>query len=178
MKLPPEVQQGLIRLAQEKGIFLEGNVLKVLERDDTTFEAYLNEASAKDSDTRKKRLEIMKQIQEQNKELERTQEKLKNALTIAEDAKAAVEQDLDLLRKRTQFQLMRRVVGIALTLVISVGIVTTGLYVTALALGKDTEVIGNAWTSTLGILLTNSFSIIGTVMGIKYASGEKKEKDD
>jgi predicted DNA repair protein MutK len=117
----------------------------------------------------------MKQIQEQNKELERTQEKLKNALIIAEDAKAAAEQDLDLLRKRTQFQLMRRVVGIALGLVISVGLITTALYVTAIALDKDTEVIGNAWTSTLGILLTNSFSIIGTVMGIKYASGEKKE---
>jgi hypothetical protein len=175
MKLPREVQQELINLAQEKGIFLEGNVLKVLESDNDTFEVYLNEASSKDSETRKKRLEIMKQIQEQNKELERTQEKLKNALIIAEDAKAAAEQDLDLLRKRTQFQLMRRVVGIALGLVISVGLITTALYVTAIALDKDTEVIGNAWTSTLGILLTNSFSIIGTVMGIKYASGEKKE---
>lgn len=175
MKLPREVQEELINLAQERGIFLEGNVLKVLESDNNAFEIYLNEASVKDSDTRKKRLEIMKQIQEQNKELERTQEKLRNALVVAEDAKAAVEQDLDLLRKRTQFQLMRRVVGIALALVVSVGLITTALYVTALALDKDTEVIGNAWTSTLGILLTNSFSIIGTVMGIKYASAEKKE---
>jgi len=175
MKLPPETREGLVVLASEKGIYLEGNILKVLDGDDETFTKYLDQAIERDSETRKKRLEIMKQIQEQNKELQRTQEKLKNALVVAEDAKAAAEQDLDILRKRTQFQLMRRVVGIALGLVISVGFVTTALYVTALILDKDTEVIGNAWTSTLGILLTNSFSIIGTIMGIKYASAEKKE---
>lgn len=176
MKLSAETRKSLVELAAEKGIYLEGNVLKVLVSDDDTFTKYLDNAIERDSETRKKRLEIMKQIQEQNKELQRTQEKLKNALVIAEDAKAAAEQDLDILRKRTQFQLMRRVVGIALGLVISVGFVTTALYVTALALDKDTEVIGNAWTSTLGILLTNSFSIIGTIMGIKYASAEKKEE--
>lgn len=177
MKLPPEVREALIGLAADRGIYLEGNVLKVLETDgDEAFEKYLEDAVERDSDMRKKRLEIMKQTQEQNRELERTQEKLKNALVVAEDAKAAVEQDLDTLRKRTQFQLMRRVVGIALGLVVSVGLVTTALYVTALVLERDTEVIGNAWTSTLGILLTNSFSIIGTIMGIKYAAPEKKEE--
>jgi hypothetical protein len=175
MKLPVETCENLIKLASEKGIYLEGNILKIIEADDDEFKGYLNAAIERDSDTRKKRLEIMKQIQEQNRELQRTQEKLNNALSVAENAKAAVEQDLDTLRKRTQFQLMRRVVGIALGLVISVGFVTTALYVTALILGKDTEVIGNAWTSTLGILLTNSFSIIGTIMGIKYASNEKKD---
>lgn len=177
MKLPVETRKELIELASDKGIFLEGNILKIIEvdDDDEEFAGYLDSAIDRDVDTRKKRLEIMKQIQEQNKELCRTQEKLKNALGVAEDAKAAVEQDLDTLRKRTQFQLMRRVVGIALGLIISVGFVTTALYVTALALEKDTEVIGNAWTSTLGILLTNSFSIIGTIMGIKYASEKKDE---
>lgn len=177
MKLPEETRKNLIALATDKGIYLEGNILKILESsEDEQFSKYLEDSIERDSETRRKRLEIMKQIQEQNKELERTQEKLKNALIIAEDAKTAVEQDLDMLRKRTQFQLMRRVVGIALGLVVSVGLVTTGLYVTAIALDKDTEVIGNAWTSTLGILLTNSFSIIGTIMGIKYASAEKKEE--
>jgi hypothetical protein len=176
MKLSVETRKELITLASGKGIFLEGNILKVLEaEDDDQFTAYLDTAIERDTDTRKKRLEIMKQIQEQNKELQRTQEKLKSALSVAEDAKAAVEQDLDTLRKRTQFQLMRRVVGIALGLVVSVGVITTALYVTALVLGKDTDVIGSAWTSTLGILLTNSFSIIGTIMGIKYAAPEKKE---
>lgn len=176
MKLHPKTREDLISLASDKGVYLEGNILKVLDSEgDEAFKKYMDEAVDRDSDTRKKRLEIMKQIQEQNKELQRTQEKLNNALIVAEDAKAAVEQDLDTLRKRTQFQLMRRVVGIALGLVISIGFVTTALYVTALTLDKDTEVIGNAWTSTLGILLTNSFSIIGTIMGIKYASNEKKE---
>jgi hypothetical protein len=177
MKLHPETCESLIALASEKGIYLEGNVLKVLEAEEEgAFARYLDEAIDRDSETRKKRLEIMKQTQEQNRELQRTQDKLKNALAVAEDAKVAVEHDLDLLRKRTQFQLMRRVVGIALGLVISVGFVTTALYVAALILDKDTEVIGNAWTSTLGILLTNSFSIIGTIMGIKYASSEKKDE--
>jgi hypothetical protein len=42
--------------------------------------------------------------------------------------------------------------------------------------GKDTVIaqqtttIGSTWTNIIGILLTNCFSIVGTIMGVKYAS--------
>ena len=37
----------------------------------------------------------------------------------------------------------------------------------------ETQVIGSAWSNMFGILLTNAFSIIGTIMGVKYANGKK-----
>jgi hypothetical protein len=46
----------------------------------------------------------------------------------------------------------------------------------ALFSGKDTEIIASTWSNMFGILLTNSFSIIGTIMGVKYASSSKKEE--
>jgi hypothetical protein len=55
-----------------------------------------------------------------------------------------------------------------------VGITTTILYTMAIMMGKDTTLLGNAWSNLFGILLTNSFSIIGTIMGVKYATGEGK----
>ena len=48
------------------------------------------------------------------------------------------------------------------------------MYITALLSGVDTTLLGNAWSNMFGILLTNSFSIIGTIMGVKYAT-EKTE---
>jgi hypothetical protein len=40
-------------------------------------------------------------------------------------------------------------------------------------MGKDTQVISAAWSNIFGILLTNAFSIVGTIMGIKYATENK-----
>lgn len=39
---------------------------------------------------------------------------------------------------------------------------------------KDTQVISAAWSNIFGILLTNAFSIVGTIMGIKYATENKQ----
>ena len=44
------------------------------------------------------------------------------------------------------------------------------MYVAAMLANKDTTILGNAWSNLFGILLTNSFSIIGTIMGVKYAT--------
>jgi hypothetical protein len=46
----------------------------------------------------------------------------------------------------------------------------------ALFSNKDTAIIGSTWSNMFGILLTNSFSIIGTIMGVKYAASSKKEE--
>jgi len=59
-----------------------------------------------------------------------------------------------------------------------VGVTTTLLYAIALFTGgTDTTLLGNTWSNLFGILLTNSFSIIGTIMGVKYASDSAKKED-
>jgi hypothetical protein len=48
------------------------------------------------------------------------------------------------------------------------------VYMFSLTTGNEVERIGTVWSSLIGILLTNSFSILGTIMGVKYAT----EKED
>ena len=177
---------------KKRNVWIEGNIIKVLKAEPgSDFEEYLNLANQRDRENRKKRLDITKQIQQQNKELieqkeenERIGEELKLALENAEEAreeaeraKAVAEADLDILQKRTQFELVGTIVKVALWVIIGVGIVTTALYVVALFEGKDTQIIGSTWSNMFGILLTNAFSIIGTIMGVKYAS-ERPNKNN
>jgi len=180
----------LISLYKERRVSLEGNIIKVLKAEvgDTEFEEYLKVTLQKDQETRKKRLDITKQIQTQNQELVQKQEEIsrinqelnqsleqtKAAMVQAEQAREAALNDLDLLQKRSQTELIGTIVKVALWVVVGVGIITTGLYATALIANVETTLIGNTWSNMFGILLTNSFSIIGTIMGVKYAT-EKKE---
>ena len=60
-------------------------------------------------------------------------------------------------------------------MILGVGIVTTLIYMLAIYTDKDTQIIGSTWSNMFGILLTNAFSIVGTIMGVKYASENKKE---
>ena len=99
--------------------------------------------------------------------------KAEQAKIDAETAKQSAENDLDLLQKRTQNQLISTIVRVALWIIVGVGFITTGVYVFTMLMGKDTQVISAAWSNMFGILLTNAFSIIGTIMGIKYASKEE-----
>jgi hypothetical protein len=48
------------------------------------------------------------------------------------------------------------------------------MYGIAMMTGKDTQIIGSTWSNMFGILLTNAFSIVGTIMGVKYASESKE----
>jgi uncharacterized membrane protein len=142
----------------------------------------------KDTSSRRKRLDVTKQVQKQNKELETSAQKnknlmveLQNALDEAEASKyeaenlrdAAVE-DLDTLQKRTQFELIGLIVKTALWIIGGVGLLTTLLYLYVLSSGIDAKIIESTWSNLFGILLTNSFSIIGTIMGVKYATESKK----
>jgi hypothetical protein len=106
--------------------------------------------------------------------LELQQEMLKSeqARIEAENAKKIVESDLDVLQKKTQTRLIERIVKVSLGVIITVGLVTTIMYGIALYNNKDTQIIGSTWSNMFGILLTNAFSIIGTIMGVKYASKE------
>lgn len=183
MKLHKETRDELIAL-QKKGIFLEGNILKILEQEPEhpEYNKYLQEASKKDQESRKKRLEITKDVQIKNNELNKwkeknqvIQEELKQALTSAEKSKKAALNDLDVLQKKSQFELIGLIVRMALWIIGMSGVCTTLLFAISLWLNLENKLIENVWSNMLGILLTNSFSIIGTIMGVKYAD-EKKER--
>jgi Fe2+ transport system protein B len=186
----------LLEVAKTKKIYVEGNFLKLLKapKGDKEFEEYLNLCKEKDKTTRRKRLEVTKQVQSQNKELVAKQEEtdtlmieLQEALESAKNAeweadklreeaekgKEKALEDLDLMQKRSQFELIGTIVRVALVIIIGVGIVTTIMYGLAMLSGQDTQIIGSTWSNMFGILLTNAFSIVGTIMGVKYAS----EKD-
>jgi Fe2+ transport system protein B len=213
IKIDKKTKEQLIQLHQSKRISLEGNILKVIDVDgDVEFQNYVNESIEKDNTTRKKRLEITKQIQKQNKELtdwktenerihgelletlelnrvaiveaenakeeaelskDKAEKSMIEAMTAraeAENAKANAENDLELIQKKSQFELIGTIVKVALWVIIGVGLTTTLMFLIALFAGVDTSVIGSTWSNIIGILLTNAFSIVGTIMGVKYAS--------
>lgn len=193
MEVTKEVKDVLLTLAKKKRIYLEGNILKVLkaEKGDIEFQKYLDICKEKDTTARKKRLTVTKQVQSQNKdlvakqeendalmeELQTALEEAKNAEWEAEKLKDEAEkgkeqalEDLELMQKRSQFELIGTIVRVALIVIIGVGIITTVMYGIALMSGQDTQIIGSTWSNMFGILLTNAFSIVGTIMGVKYAS--------
>jgi hypothetical protein len=107
-------------------------------------------------------------------ELQKEMIKSESARIRAEEAKTNALNDLDILQKKNQTELISTIVRVALYIIVGVGIVTTGVYVFTLVMGKDTQVISAAWSNIFGILLTNAFSIVGTIMGIKYATENKQ----
>lgn len=97
----------------------------------------------------------------------------------AESAWQDAKNDLDYMQKQTQFELMGRIVRVSLFVIIAVGTVTTSMYAMALfgpkTNAEDVNLLANTWSNMFGILLTNSFSIIGTIMGVKYATESQKQ---
>jgi len=226
MIIDKNTKKELIELLKTKNIGLEGNIVKLINPDgDEEFAAYLKQCSEKDVATRRKRLEMTKQVQTQNAELtklngenQRMMDELQNTLTsmeeqknqiesqngellawkqenekigaelveamkqseqarlIAENAKNEAENNLDMMQKRTQFELINNIVRVALYVIIGVGCITTGIYVYSMTIGMDTDIIGSTWSNMFGILLTNSFSIVGTILGVKYGTSPNKEE--
>jgi Fe2+ transport system protein B len=179
----------LLEVAKKKKIYVEGNILKLLKasKGDKEFEEYLNLCKEKDAASRKKRLSVTKQVQAQNKELaqaakdnEQLLSDLQDALDEAKEAEKEAQklkdeavEDLDIMQKKSQFELIGMIVKIALFVICGVGIITTIMYGIALFSGHDTQIIGSTWSNMFGILLTNAFSIVGTIMGVKYASDKE-----
>lgn len=224
IKLEKVTRKALIDLLVEKGVGLEGNITKLIDgEDDDDFQEYLKTCKQKDVESRKKRLEVTKQVQQQNKELsdlneanqkimeelqttlkeaenqkllietqnhelidwkkenEKIQIELQNEMVkseeariTAESAKKNAENDLDLLQKKTQNELASIIVRVAIWVILSAGVITTLMYMMALYTKQDTQIIGSTWSNMFSILLTNAFSIVGTIMGIKYATGNKE----
>jgi flagellar biosynthesis GTPase FlhF len=225
IKLDKNTKNQLIELYKTKKIGLEGNILKLIDSDgDEEFTSYVKDSIERDKDSRRRRLDVTKQVQSQNNDLtkwktenERVNKELTSALEEAEEsnkamlvakqeaedsleeaqnarveaenarieaenarqeaenAKTSAENDLDLIQKKSQFELIGTIVRVALWVILGVGVVTTVMYLLALSMGLDTSVICSTWSNIIGILLTNAFSIVGTIMGVKYAS-EKSDK--
>jgi hypothetical protein len=189
MIVDKSIRDFLLEIQKKKRISLEGNILKLIEAEDgdEEFKTYISSSLEKDKEGRRKRLEVTKQVQTRNKELQeseeenlRINEELKVALSEAEEskyealqAKDAALTDLDVLQKKSQTELIGTIVKVALVVIMSVGVITTIMYGIAMATGKDTQIIGSTWSNMFGILLTNAFSIVGTIMGVKYASENK-----
>ena len=95
------------------------------------------------------------------------------AKSEAEKLRDSAMEDLDSLQKRTQFELMGKIVKVALWVILGVGSMTTVLFAYVLVTGTESSIVESTWSNMFGILLTNSFSIIGTIMGVKYAGKEK-----
>ena len=183
----------LLGVAKKMKVYVEGNFLKLLKAPDgdTEFEEYLRLCKEKDSTARRKRLQVTKQVQQQNKELVSKQKEtdelmieLQQALESAKESEEEANQlrqeaekgmgkaleDLELMQKKTQYELISTIVRVALVVIIGVGVITTLMYGLALMTGSDTQIIGSTWSNMFGILLTNAFSIVGTIMGVKYAT--------
>ena len=109
-------------------------------------------------------------------ELVEAMKQSEQARLIAENAKDQAENNLDMMQKKTQFELINNIVRVALYVIIGVGFITTGIYVYSMALNVDTDIIGSTWSNMFGILLTNSFSIVGTILGVKYGASPNKEE--
>ena len=174
----------LIQLYDKKKIGLEGNIVKLIKTDDPKFLLYLKTCTEKDNENRRKRLDITKKVQAQNTELikwreenERITEELNIALKQTEEAKKNAENDLDILQKKTQFELIGIIVKVSLYVIVGVGILTSIMYgISIINHSKESHDIGDVWANIFGILLTNAFSIIGTIMGVKYASEKINNK--
>jgi len=223
IKFSANTKKQLLDLYKAKNIGLEGNLLKVVDsEEDSEFSQYIKSCIDKDKESRKKRLDITKQIQNKNTELENLntentrileelqitlenvetskkqiesqntellswkeeneriqlelQEEMKrteSAREEAEHAKANALSDLDLLQKKTQTELMGNIVKVALGVIMFVAVITTAMYVFSIIMGREVNTIGPAWSNMFGILLTNAFSIVGTIMGVKYATKDK-----
>ena len=182
----------LIDLYKEHNILLEGNIVKIIKKkleekndDDLEFKKYIDNCINSDKEKRLKRLEITKQVQKQNTELssakdeiERMNEELILSLDETKKAKELAENDLTILQQKTQFELISIIVKIALAVIISVALITTLMYIVAIIFNRETQIVGSTWSNLFGILLTNSFSIIGTIMGFKHINKNEKPKSD
>jgi hypothetical protein len=173
IRFSDDLKKELIQLAAEKNIFLEGNITKIIDTDGhQEFHTYIQSAISRDRENRKKRLDITKTIQEQNKALmdwkadnEQLNKELQSALAASEKAKQLAENDLDVLQKK-----------VALWIICGVGTITSILFALTLFTGLENKTVESSWSNMFSILLTNSFSIVGTIMGVKYAGNKSSGK--
>jgi len=188
IKISDDLKVKLIDLQKARGISLEGNITKLFDDEgNVEFRQYIEGCITQDKDKRRKRLDLTKTLQIQNTKLTSAQEEndelmkeLQEALNSAEISKDDAMNRLDIIQKKQQTKLISTIVNIALSVIVGVGVITTVMYGFAIAFANPNEVqmIGSTWSNMFGILLTNAFSIVGTIMGVKYANRNNKDTDD
>ncbi len=118
----------------------------------------------------------LEEAQKARVEAENARIEAEKARQDAEKAKNSAVNDLELMQKKTQFELIGNIVRVALWVILGVGITVTIVYVVSLFAGFNTDVVGSSWVNIMSILLTNAFSIIGTLMGMKTATDNKEQQ--
>jgi uncharacterized membrane protein (Fun14 family) len=157
ISLGKENREKLLALAKERGIYLEGSIIDQISiESDEDFGKYLSEC-------RKMLMMSDMAVSNASKKIEEL-----------ESAKKEAEEALELSQNQRQAQLIGIIVKVALWVIIGVGAVVTSVYLLSMFTGKQSDVLEATWSNILGILLTNSFSIIGTIMGVKYASEKSR----
>ena len=150
-------------------VYLQASYNPVLDSKGNITDVVKIATDVTDAVNNKKRIdELSKNLQI---ELDNSQ-KLKNAIEIEKDAAL---NDLDVMMKKSQSELIITIVRVALAVIVGVGVVTTALYWMAIITDQDTQIIGSTWSNMFSVLLTNAFSIVGTIMGIKYATQDSKK---
>lgn len=82
-----DIKRQLISISEDYKVFLEGSILKIINHEgDEAFKQYLDTAKRLDKGVRIKRLDITKQIQDQNKELKRVNDNVETLNTALRES--------------------------------------------------------------------------------------------
>ena len=163
------------RLDVTKRVQTQNTELIVLNKENKRVNKQLSKALDEEQKARLAATESEKEALESKEEAIRAKEEAIRAKDYAENAKTAALNDLEILQKKTQFELMGRIVKVSLWVIGSVGVCVTTVYLISMFNGFDTEVIASTWSSMMAMLLSNAFAIVGTIMGIKHATKSKNE---
>lgn len=162
----------------EKGIYLEGALLKVISKSNTLRDedwiGYLKLASERDEIKSRERVELTQEALNQKSELERAHKKIKQQYELLKTEKAKVEDDvcnleknLKVLREKNQLKIMNNVVNICLRIIIGIGVSCSLILIIMLICGNQSDLVESTWSQSILLMLSNSFSIIATIQGVK-----------
>lgn len=87
MRFSPDSERELIRILKDRGVGIEGNILKIIETDSPAFLAYVAEQKEEGRVAQKKRLQVNMDYQKQYKTLE---EQAATNRTLSEDLQVAL----------------------------------------------------------------------------------------
>jgi len=118
----------------------------------------------------------LKEAQKARHEAELARIESEKSRQESDNAKNSAINNLELLQKKTQFEMIGNIVKVALWVIVGVGVTVTLVYLISMMLSLKTDVIGSAWVNVMSILLTNAFSIVGTLMGMKTMEKETEKK--
>ena len=162
----------------DKGVYLEGALLKVISKSNTLRDEdwleYLELAHDRDDIKSKERVELTQEALNQKTELEKAHKKIKQQYELLKKEKAKVEDDvctleknLKVLREKNQLKIMNNVVNICLRIIIGIGVSCSLILVFMLFFGKQSDLVESTWSQSILLMLSNSFSIIATIQGVK-----------